>query len=176
MDFLNKIADVSIKALRMFKKILGQKDNEFMTPRGLLFPGIRLTGDAVVNLSPSMIEDVMCPIYAKFEKVFSNVMQHYCCLPAPSSHVIGALMRGGGIRCVDNWQGYKTLLPEAEYIQTKIGICTDITKDQIMNGTLLEEAFFHIRGRALTCSITAQTIDEGEELYHQFQKQMNGVK
>lgn len=171
MRFMEKITDVTIHTIKCFKEILGQPMDECVTVRGYCYPGIRLTGDAIVNLSPAMIEEMMCPLYKRFEEEFGAVMLHYCCLPAPSGHVIGGLAAGGGINCVDNWQGYQTLFnKESNVLQTDIGICTDVTKEQILSGSLVHDPFFTLEGRPLVCSTAVDTVEEGKRVYEKWQE------
>lgn len=164
LNFMEKIADVTIKTIKYFKQIIEQPLNECATVRGLIYPGIRLTGDAVVNLSPTMIKELMCPIYKKFEEEFDKVMLHYCCLPAPSNHVIDALAIGGSINCVDNWQGYKTLIGKNE-LQTDVSICTDVKSDEITSGEIWNNPFFTLNDRPLIVSTRVNTVDEGKQVY-----------
>ena len=169
--FMEKITDVTIRTIKEFKKIINQPIDECITPRGFLFNGIRLTGDAVVNLSPKMIEDIMCPFYKKFEKEFGKVMLHYCTAPSPSTHVAPALISGGGVAWVDNWQGYKTLLNESDYLRTDIGICTDIEKDIILSRTIKDIPFYNIK-RPLVSSVKCDSIEEGNLIYEIWKKEM----
>ena len=171
-EFMNKIADVTIKVLKELKKAIGQPLNETVTPRGFVFPGIRLTGDAIVNVSAKMVEETFCPYYKMFEKEFDKVMLHYCCTPAPSTHVIGGLIKGGGVIWVDNWQGYKTMVGENTFI-TGMGICTDVAKDDILSGKLFEDTFFTFRERPLAASVSVDTVDEGKKVYEIWQNKMN---
>ena len=175
--FLEKLADVTIQAIQLVKQAAGQPMDAFMTPRGYLYPGIRLIGDAVVNLSPAMIEEIMCPLYRRFQRVFGRVMLHYCCTPAPSTHVLGALKRGGGVDCVDNWQGYETLVPPELETQADIGICTDIPKDWILNGHVENTPFFTVKERVLASSTKCSSVEEGREIWaawNRFQKNRHG--
>ena len=167
--FMEKICDVTIKVSKEFKKLINQPIDECITPRGYLFGGIRLTGDSVVNLSPNMIQKIMCPLYKRFEEEFSSVMLHYCCMPAPSAHVAPALAEGGGITWVDNWQGYKTILKEEDYLRTDIGICTDIDKNLILSGDILKDEFFTI-DRPLVSSTRCATVEEGKAVYEKWQE------
>ncbi len=167
VSFMEKIADVTIKTIHCFKEIIGQPLEECLTPRGLVFPGIRLTGDAIVNLSPAMIEDIMCPLFGKFKKEFGRVMLHYCCTPAPSQHVAGALAKGGVIDCIDNWQGYQTFF-NGDELQTQLGVCTDVDKELILNGTLFHDPFFCLKDRPLTVSTRADSVEEGKRLVERF--------
>ena len=163
-EFMGEIADVTMQTIDVFKDVIGQPKDECATVRGYIFPGIRLTGDAIVNLSPAMIQEVMCPLYQRFTDQYSHVMLHYCCLPAPSGHVIGALNKGEGVAWVDNWQGYKTLF-NGDVLQKQMGICTDVKKEQILSGELLEDPFFTLQGRPLTASVSVDTVDEGKRVY-----------
>ena len=167
ISFMKKINDVAIKIVKELKKIVNQPLDECATLRGYIFNGIRITGDAVVNLSPAMIKEFMCPLYKKFEDEFSSVMLHYCCTPAPSAHVMPALKEGGGINWVDSWQGYKTLLKEEDYLRTDMGICTDIDKNLILSGDILKDEFFTI-DRPLVSSTNCETVDEGKAVYEKW--------
>ena len=162
--FLNNIADTTIKAMNCFKELLGQKKDEWVALRGMYFPGIRISGDAVVNLSPGMIGKFMNPIFQKFADEYNAVMLHYCTTPSPSGHVIGSLP--DAVLCVDNWQGHETLFStEDEKYQTKIGVCTDISAEDITGGSVFANPFFTMKNRPLFVSVNAKTIDEGKCLY-----------
>lgn len=162
LNFMNKIADVTIKVIKELKRQINQPLDECATPRGLVYPGIRITGDAIVNLSPNMIVEYMSPIFKRFQKEFGKVMLHYCTLPAPSTHVIKGLLSGGGVDCVDNWQGYKTLLNKEDYSQDKIGICTDFKFQSIINGDFKKEEILNTKNRPLTVSTFCETVDDGK--------------
>lgn len=172
-QFMINIMEVTIKVINIFKGKLKEKANEQITLRGLHFPGIRLTGDAVVNLSPDMIREYMFPIYEGFAEKFESVMLHYCCLPAPSGHVLPTLVDCSAIRCVDNWQGYSTFFNKdgAGMDQEKICICTDLSAESVLNvdKIMTERSFFskvkRKEGRGLTVAVYAASIDEGRKLY-----------
>jgi hypothetical protein len=170
--FMNKIADVTIKVIKELKAVIGQPLDECITPRGFVFNGFRLTGDSVVNLSPTMIEDIMCPIYKRFEQEFGSVMLHYCCTPAPSTHVAAALVKGGGVSWVDNWQGYKTLLKEEDYLKNNIGVCTDIDKNIILTGEIANIPFYNT-DRPLVANTACTTVEEAKKVYEIWQETMN---
>ena len=164
VNFMEKISEVTIKAIKFFKEIIKQPIAEAVTPRSIYYPGLRLTGDAVVNLSPGMIADIMCPLYKRFEAEFERVMLHYCCTPAPSQHVIGALGKGGGVHCMDNWQGYETIF-NGNMLQTEVGVCTDVSKDEILNGVIFENPLLKIKERPLVIGTMADTVEEGKKIY-----------
>lgn len=172
LAFMDKITDVTIKVIKEFKKVINQPLDEMITPRGYLFNGIRLTGDAVVNLSPAMIEEIMCPMYKKFEKEFGSVMLHYCTTPAPSTHVLPALINGGGVSWVDNWQGYKTLLKEEDYLNTKMGICTDISSDFVLGEEIKDDKFFTIE-RSLVASSGCTSVEHGKKVFGKWNELLN---
>ncbi len=165
LEFLNKITDVTIKTIKHFKKVINQPLDECANQRGLLYPGLRLTGDAVVNLSPDMIVDIMCPIYKRFQKEFGKIMLHYCTTPAPSQHVIPALIRGGGIDAVDNWQGYESIINKEDYFQTELGMCTDLKKAYIFGDEIKNDEFLAFKGRPLVLSAWADDIEQGKRIF-----------
>jgi len=144
--------------------MVNQPLDECVTIRGLSFAGIRLISDAIVNLSPKMIIDVMCPVFKRFENEFGSVMLHYCTVPAPSHHVVPALIKGGGVVAVDNRQGYKTLLNEEDYLQNRIAVCTDADKNDILNGDILKDEFFSYKERPLSVSVFVDSVDEGKKV------------
>ncbi len=173
--FLNNIADVTLACMRRFLGVLGEEPRgSRLTVRGLWFPGLRLSGDAVVNLSPSVIRGIMFPLYRRFADEFGAVMLHYCCTPSPSGHVLPVLAEGCGITCVDNWQGYKTLFNERQdgLAQERVGICTDLPKEAVADPESLftrEPLFADVPregGRPLTVSVGVSSVDEGRRLYN----------
>ena len=170
IGFMEKIADVTIETIKCFKRIMNQPLDECLTIRGHYFPGIRVSGDAVVNLSPAMIENIMCPFYKKFGREFGCVMLHYCCTPAPSTHVAPALAKGGGISAVDNWQGYKTILNREDYFQETLGVCTDAKKEDILDRKIFNDEFVMFGGRPLIVSVNVDSADEGLEVYDIWRK------
>jgi hypothetical protein len=171
LNFMEKIADVTIKTIKYFKEVINQPLDECVTVRGLYFPGIRLIGDAVVNLSPNLIKNIMCPLYRKFEREFGSVMLHYCCTPAPSKHVAPALAEGGGINAVDNWQGYRTMFNEKDYFQETLAVCTDVSKNDILTGEIFRDNFFQLKQRPLIVSTYAESAEEGKKVYEIWQEQ-----
>jgi len=172
LSFMEKIADVTIKTIKYFKQMINQPFDECVTIRGLYFPGIRLTGDAIVNLSPDMIKNIMCPFYKKYEKEFGSVMLHYCCTPAPSTHVAPVLAEGGGISATDNWQGYRTMFNEKDYFQDTLAVCTDVNKDDILNGAIFRDEFIMYKKRPLVVSTSVESVEEGKRVYDIWREQM----
>ena len=172
LDFMKLLTDISIRLIKVFKNEIGQPLDESCTLRGLHFKGLRLTGDAVVNLSPAMIKDIMCPVYKGFEDEFGSVMLHYCTVPSPAFHVVAAFAEGGGVTAVDNWQGLDTLidLSSDDLYQDKVAMCFDISKDSIFDIVdYMQHPFFsNVKrrgGRGLTASVHADNLYEGKRLY-----------
>ncbi|MHB8962338.1 MAG: hypothetical protein ACYC5K_04215 [Saccharofermentanales bacterium] len=172
-EFMAKIADVTIRTIRLFKSEMKEADDTQVTIRGFHFPGIRLTGDAVVNLSPVMIRDFMYPLYSRFAEEFGSVMLHYCTSPAPAGHVLPALADCPGIRCVDNWHGYNTFFNKNRegILQDRISVCTDLSLDQLgdIHGLLTGDPFFSAvprkGGRGIAATVVAEDIESGQDLF-----------
>ncbi len=175
--FLDVITETTIGVVKILKDVANHEFNDSVTVRGLYFKGLRLTSDAIVNLSPAMIEEFYFPMLKKFKETFGNVMLHYCCLPAPSGHVLPALTNCDYVTAVDNWQGYRTFVKNDEdLLQDKIAICTDLSYDKVVDFERIyeEEPFFHAvkrkGGRGITITTTAPSIEEGQKIYDNWQK------
>lgn len=131
-----------------------------------------------MNLSPHMIREYMFPVYNRFAEEFGNVMLHYCCLPAPSGHVLPTLTECPGISCVDNWQGIRTFFDKngTGMDQEKISICTDLSVENVLNvEKFMAEIPFYSSvkrkgGRGITATVFASTVDEGKYLYDTWQE------
>lgn len=108
---------------------------------------------------------------------FGFVFQSYNLVKELTGYVLGALKRGGGVDCVDNWQGYETLVPPELETQADIGICTDIPKDWIWNGHVENTPFFTVKERVLASSTKCSSVEEGREIWaawNRFQKNRHG--
>ena len=175
--FLDVLTETLIGVVKILKGVIGEPLTEQVTVRGLYFPGIRLTNDAIVNVSPAMIQELYFPCLKRFKEVFGHVMLHYCCTPAPSGHVLPALLNCDYVDAVDNWQGYKTFFnKEEDMLQDKIAICTDLPFETLMNFEEYAEKvpfFSQVRrkgGRGLTISTTAPSEEEARRLWRKWQK------
>lgn len=166
------IAHLTIGLIKIFKALSGEILSGQTTIRGLHFPGIRLTGDAVVNLPPDLIRSFMFTLYDIFAAEFGSVMLHYCTSPAPSGHVLPVLTECSSIKCVDNWHGHKSFFDKnlTGYLQNKVSVCTDLSTDKLSDpDSLLNDPFFsevpRKGGRGITASVMAESVSEGRELY-----------
>lgn len=173
MDFLMRITNITIETALKFKKQLNDQLKRSVTNRGIYFPGIRLSGDAIVNLSPDMIKSIIYPLFDKIAEVFGSVMLHYCCTPAPSGHVVPALSDCKSVTAVDNWQGYHTFFDNNEtgIAQTHTAVMTDLSSDIVSNPKTLmkDNPFFsdvpRKNGRAIVVTTAVTSIDEGQSIY-----------
>lgn len=175
--FLDVLTETTIRVVKLMKDVIGQPYKESITVRGLHFPGFRITNDAIVNISPAMIQEMYFPCLKKFKDAFGYLMLHYCCTPAPSGHVLPALAQGAYVTAVDNWQGYETFFNNKEdMLQEKIAICTDIPFETLMNfeESAKENPFFsQVRrngGRGLTITTQAPSEEEAKRLWKKWQK------
>lgn len=175
--FLNVLTETAIGVAKILKDVIGQPMNESVTIRGIHFPGVRITNDAIVNLSPNMIQEMYFPCLKKFKKAFGEVMLHYCCAPAPSGHVLPALNKGDYVRAVDNWQGFQTFFnKEEDMLQDKIAICTDLPFDTVMNFEEYTEKtpfFSKVKrngGRGLTVTTVAPSEEDAKRLWNKWQR------
>lgn len=172
--FLNHLADTTIKVMKLFKKELNESMDSQITLRGFSFPGIRITGDSIVNLSPELIRKFTFPIFKKFADEFGQVMLHYCTTPAPTGHVLPVLAECPYVKCVDNWQGYRTFFgPKETFMhQDKISICTDLNTEELIDlDKFFDEQPFYSKvprknGRGILATVYVQSLEEGQRLYY----------
>ena len=178
MEFMNKIADVTLETFYYMKGLLGENIFEQLSvARGLYVRGTRLTGDSIVNLSPATIEKVMIPVFKRFHDALSGLMLHYCCLPSPSGHVLPTLAKFPGVvDTVDNWQGIDTFFNEKKdgLTQDKVAICFDISYEEASDiEKLFEQPIFKTvprkGGRGLFIGVCSPTLDASKRLYDKWQ-------
>jgi hypothetical protein len=173
IDFLNKITDVTLKTLKRFKAEIGESYREQVTTaRGIYSQGTRLTGDAIVNVSPDIIKNILNPVYKRFKDELGGVMLHYCCLPAPSGHVLPTLAECDSIICVDNWQGYQSYFNKEQYglLQDKVSMCFDLSIEEVENvEKLMENPLFRDvkrkSGRGLIVMAHSNDIEHSKKVY-----------
>ncbi|MCK9479141.1 MAG: hypothetical protein M0R40_06530 [Firmicutes bacterium] len=178
MRFLNKIAEITIETLCYMKNLLDEDIHEQVTAaRGLYTRGTRLTGDAVVNLSPKDIEQFLIPSCRLFRKTLSGLMLHYCCLPAPSGHVLPTLAKFPDvIDAVDNWQGVGAFFNKdcEGLLQDKVAMCFDISYDEAFDvDKLMEKPIFkdvpRKGGRGLFVGVNSPNLEASKRLYCKWQ-------
>ncbi len=177
--FMSKMLDVMITLTKRFKQELGMPEREQVTIRGVNFPGIRISWDSIVNLSPRLIRKFMFPHGEQFAQHFGHVQIHYCTGGAGndggyarSAHVIKTLAECPAFLAIDNWHGYKSAFngDDALMLQDKIGICTDLSPEDVLHvDQFMQKPFWaqvpRKHGRAITASVTVESIEEGKRLY-----------
>lgn len=77
LQFLFNITDVCIELTRRAKEVMGLGVDEYVTNRGMFFPGLRLPCDAIVNFSPELIKDFVLPVLEKFSEHFGDLCVHF---------------------------------------------------------------------------------------------------
>ena len=178
MQFMEKIARVSIDTMKHLKKVLGEPDHiQMNATTGYWIKGTRLTGDSIVNVSPDVIKNMMAPIFNIFKEELGGVVLHYCCTPAPSGHVLPALTECNGVvRAVDNWQGYKTFFNEKGdgMLQDKVGMFADFPYAEVssVERFMEHDLFSKVKrkgGRGFVVRTKATTLDEAKRLYDDWQ-------
>ena len=63
-------------------------------------------------ITTAEVRAMLIAFFKKFADEFGYVMLHYCSTPAYSGHILNTLIECPYVKCVDNWQGYKTLFNE----------------------------------------------------------------
>ena len=176
---MQKMLATIIMLTKRFKSELGLPEHEQVTIRGVNFPGIRISWDSIVNLSPRLIRKYMFPHGEQLAQHFGNVLIHYCTGGAGndggyarSAHVIKTLAECPAFLAIDNWHGYESAFngDDALMLQDKLGICTDLSKEDVSEVEhLMQEPFFaqvpRKHGRAITATATADSIEEGKRRY-----------
>ena len=175
--FMEKIAHLSIDTINHFKKLIGEpEDRQLSASTGFWIHGTRITGDAIVNVSPDTIREVLSPIFGIFKERLGGVVLHYCCTPAPSGHVLPTLAECGTVRAVDNWQGYKTFFNETGdgMLQDKVGMFADFPISEVsdIEKFMEQDIFSKVKrkgGRGFVVRTHANTLDEAKSLYDRWQ-------
>ena len=104
-EFLDNLTALFIKVQKLVNERLAGTISEFVTCRGVYFPGLRFPADALVNLSPDLIEKYVPSMCKQVGDVFGPLCLHFCTAPSPSIHVLPVLTGLKHIKAVDNWQG-----------------------------------------------------------------------
>ncbi|HCE43510.1 MAG TPA: hypothetical protein DET40_08180 [Lentisphaeria bacterium] len=176
-EFLMNLTELSIKAFDLVKKEMGQDADEYITNRGLFFPGLRLPCDALVTFSPSLIRDIALPVLKRFGERYGNLCIHYCTSPAPSQHVLPVLLESDFAGAVDNWQGPGVFIGDdaPARMQDRIAIITDIdlsTEEKMRDfiGSKPVREISRKGGRGIVANTKSGSVDEGRRTYETWQK------
>lgn len=180
-QFLDYLTDLVIRLTRRVKTSLGLRDDEYITNRGLFFPGLRQPCDAIVNLSPGHIETFVLPVLEKLGGEFGRICVHYCTTPSPSFHVLPALLGCACVGAVDNWQGPEAFIGEAQPArnQDRIAVITDL---ELRSRADVDTFFAHPAvagvprrgGRGLVIGTKADSAAEARELLSYWRSRQAG--
>lgn len=169
---LLQLADLCIAAVDRVKKEMGQPPEDYITSRGLFFPGLRLACDALVVFSPGLIRDMALPVLERFAKRYGKVCVHFCTAPAYAGHVLPVLLESEWVGAVDNWQGPDVFLgPDAPVrMQDKIAVITDVDLKNAaaMRGFLERDSVRNVPrkgGRGIVLGTSAQSVEDGKRIY-----------
>ena len=179
LRFLENLAALCIHLLDAVRAELRGTVSEFVTNRGVYFPGQRLPCDAVVNSSPGLVRRFVLPILARFGERYGGLMIHFCTSPAPSGHVLPVLCESPFVRAVDNWQGPDVFLgPKAPArMQSRVAVLSDVdlTTPDKMDAFLARDVVRDVPrkgGRGLVLHTRAASVDEAKQLYAAWQDRM----
>lgn len=175
--FLFNLAELAVSITKLVMSQMDQHKDDYITNRGIFFPGLRLPCDAIVNFSPDMVREFVLPTLEVFGNVFGSLCIHYCTKPAPSGHVLPVLVESDCIGAVDNWQGPDSFIGDdaPARMQAKIAILTDIdlTTPGKIDEFLSQEAVRDVPrkgGRGLVVATNVESVDEGKRVYEDWQK------
>lgn len=178
-QFLFNLAELCVSITEMIKSEMGQDKDEYITNRGIFFPGLRLPCDAIVNFSPAMLSEFVLPTLDILGKNFGSLCIHFCTEPAPSAHVLGVLLESDYIAAVDNWQGPDAFLGDdaPARMQDKIAILTDVdlTTPEKIDEFLSREPVRDVPrkgGRGMVAATNVASVEEGKKVYDYWQKLM----
>jgi hypothetical protein len=189
-----------IGVAKHFKALLGEPPKEKVSYLGTYMPGIRVAADSVVNLSPSMLADLINPTWKLMAQELGEVLVHYC--PSPQEkyyHVIEPTLmcpavvgidQSGGIEYLDSAENPTrmitdtTMVAEAAFTRNgsaetlpddspNINRMTSIRWDDI--GEWLESDYMKLtrtRRRGLILRTRVDSIQEGKDLYGLWQEHL----
>jgi len=179
LRFLENLTTLCIQVLDTVRLELGGTLGEFVTNRGIHFPGLRLPCDAIVNFSPDLLRQFVLPILARFGERYGRLMVHFCTTPAPSAHVLPVLCESPHVGCVDNWQGTDVFLGDSAPapMQSRVAVVgdVDLTTPAKMDAFLARDAVLNVPrqgGRTLVLSTRAASIDAARQLYATWQERV----
>jgi len=179
-DFLNRIAVVTIYALKYLKNAVDEDYKEHITSnrRGIYIKGTRLSSDSIVTLSPKMLEDFILPLFKMFHVELGGLFVHYCTTPFPSGHVLPVFAKNPGIvDGMDNWQGYKSFFNDKMdgVLQDKVSMSFDVEFEQAydIENLMRQPLFSDVKrdgGRGIFVSTQTKSLEDAKRLYDRWQE------
>lgn len=181
-EFLFYLADLCIDAARLVKREMSQGDKDYLTNRGMYFPGYRLPCDSIVNYSPQMLREFVLPVLDRFCDAFGPLCIHFCTEPSPSGHILPVLLESESVLAVDNWQGPDVFIrkdaPAA--LQDKIAVVgsLDLSDAEKMDTFLKSDPVRMVpreNGRGLVMATAVADVEEGKRVYEMWQNRMENI-
>jgi hypothetical protein len=172
LQFLCNLADLSTEVIHLARSRLTGTASEFVTNRGIHFPGLRLACDALVNFSPYLLKGIALPVLERLARQHGKLCIHYCSKPAPSSHVLPALIECECVAAVDTWQGSDAFIGSdaPARMQNSVGLIfdADLTTEEKMVSFLDWEPIRDVPrkgGRPLIRHTSAASVAEGRKIF-----------
>ena len=178
--FLQLLTELCIELFTLVKKHLGLGENQWITNRGIFFPGLRLPCDTIVNYSPALIEKFVLPVLESFAKELGPLCLHFCTEPAPAGHVLPVLLKSDSVLAVDNWQGFNVFAGDNSPVHSQRKISLISTHDLSSEEKI--DAFFELpfvknisrkNNRAIVVATETDSVETGKILYKYWQKKQN---
>lgn len=177
--FLDNLTNLCWGVFDLVEAEMGRKRRGHVTNRGVYFPGLRLPCDAIVNLSPDLIRNLVLPVLSDFGRRYGALCVHYCTAPAPSAHVLPILSECDCVAAVDNWQGPDVFLGDdaPARLQSKVAVIMDVdlsSSDKMAEFLDWEPVRDIPRqgGRGLVVSITCDSVQRGREIYSEWRQRV----
>jgi hypothetical protein len=180
LQLLSNLADLCTEVIRLTRSRLAGTASEFVTNRGVHFPGLRLGCDALVNFSPDLLRAMALPVLQLIGREHGKLCIHYCSKPAPSSHVLPVLTECDCVAAVDTWQGSDAFIGrDAEArMQERVGLIfdEDLTNEEKMTSFLESEPIRMVPrkgGRPLVVHTSVASVEEGRRIFDAWQAKMD---
>ena len=180
--FLDHLTELCLQVFELVRGRLRGTQSEFVTNRGLHFPGLRLPCDAIVNLSPGLLREFVLPVLQRFGERYGKLCTHFCTQPAPSRHVLPVLTECEHLAAVDNWQGPDVFLGEEApaRLQPSVAVITDVdlTTDEKMDAFLSWEPIRSVPrqgGRGIVVTTSAPSVLEAKRIYEEWSSRQSGA-
>jgi hypothetical protein len=172
LEFLETLADLYVALNRRVLDVLAEEGKRYVTNRGIPFPGFRVPSDAIVNLSPELIEQFVLPVAERLRDGLGDLCLHYCTEPAPSGHVLPALLKTDAVLAVDNWQKPFVFMGEdaPARMQDRISIVgdMDLASEEKMDAFFEWEPVADVPrkgGRGIVMAGWAPSLEDAKRLY-----------
>lgn len=181
-DFLLYLCEICIDLVKLVKTEMDQGKNDYITNRGMYFPGYRLPCDSIVNYSPQMLREFVLPVLEKFAGDFGPLCIHFCTEPSPSAHILPVFLETDSVLAVDNWQGPDVFIGDEAPVnmQDRIAVVSslDLSDNEKITAYLARGPVANVprtSGRGLVAATEVCDIENGKRIYETWQSQMERV-